>query len=354
VTACRCQFPAGAYPFSCPHTGRTRMTEGRHRQCATQAGYFEAMGGGVKKPEPAESGQPLAAPSMTAAGCGGCNKRKTVMNSIVPQSGDMVEAITKATGIKAAVDHHADRKRAARRLRWSYGVTCVPSRFQTTLPRTLASLSNAGFEKPRLFVDGHANVMDLPRYVYDAGLEVTLRSPKVGAFGNWMLALWELYVREPASDRYAIFQDDFVTYRHLRRYLDWVRWPEKGYLNLLTFMQNEGHIGGEVGWYESNQLGRGAVALVFDRDGVWNLLTSKGAAHKPAATKRSTSNIDGFVSDAMRGAGYKEYVHGPSLVQHTGVHDSAIGNKVHPLANTFLGEGFDCLEWLPEHVRSET
>jgi hypothetical protein len=37
---------------------------------------------------------------------------------------------------------------------WAYGITTVPSRLTTLLPRTITSLAAAGFDKPHLFVDG--------------------------------------------------------------------------------------------------------------------------------------------------------------------------------------------------------
>lgn len=43
--------------------------------------------------------------TATATGeCGGCQKRKEWMNSVIPGSGDMVEKITEVTGIKKIAD----------------------------------------------------------------------------------------------------------------------------------------------------------------------------------------------------------------------------------------------------------
>jgi hypothetical protein len=141
---------------------------------------------------------------------------------------------------------------------WASGVTTVPERFQTTLPRTLLSLKNAGFPEPRLFIDG---------YDRDPGLQLptTVRHDRIRVVGNWMLALWELYIRDPSATRYAIFQDDLIAYRNLRLYLERLRYPDQGYCNLYTFPENQRLSAGRTGWYPSNQLGRGAVALVFDK-----------------------------------------------------------------------------------------
>jgi hypothetical protein len=51
-------------------------------------------------------------------------------------------------------------------------------------------------------------------------LEVTPRYPAVRTFNSWLPALIELYMRDRQADRFAIFQDDLVTYRNLRYCLD--------------------------------------------------------------------------------------------------------------------------------------
>lgn len=230
-----------------------------------------------------------------------------------------------------------------RPLRWSYGVTTVPSRREDLLPRTLASLRAAGFDAPRLFVDG-LETFRAGDYEDRFGLPVTARWPEVRLYGNWYLALLELWIREPQADRFAIFQDDLVTYRNLRGYLDRAPYPPRGYLNLYTFPRNqklcpEGH----TGFYKSDQMGKGAVGLVFDREAVLTLLSSSHMAERPLHADRGWRNIDGGVVEAMRKVCFVEYVHNPSLVQHTG-QLSTYGGMPHALAESFRGETYDALE----------
>lgn len=233
-------------------------------------------------------------------------------------------------------------------MKWSYGVTTVPSRRKELLPETLASLREGGFDKPRLFVDGDNDAVSWER---EFNLEVTVRHPTIRAFGNWLLALEELYIREPTAERYAIFQDDFVTYRNLRQYLERCKYPDKGYLNLYTFPSNQKE---QRGWYEGAllnsgpehwQTGRGAVALVFNREAVQTLLMHQHMIERPTSAEGGYKRIDGGVVTAMNKAGFREFVHNPSLVQHTGK-VSAIGNKPHPLSRSFRGETFDALQLL--------
>ena len=224
--------------------------------------------------------------------------------------------------------------------KWAYGVTTVPARRETLLPQTLASLAAAGFDAPRLFVDGPPGTHD------DLGLPTTYRGEQIRPFGNFYLALLELLIREPAADRYTVFQDDLVTYANLRVYLDACEDPPRGYWNLYTFPHNLHRCNGHSGWSHSDQLGKGAVGLVFPRDAARTLVTQYRMVEKPEDQRRGWKCIDGCVSDTMKAAGYKEYVHNPSLVQHTG-DKSSIGNLKHPKADSFREGAFDARELIP-------
>ena len=256
---------------------------------------------------------------------------------------------------------------------WAYGVTTVPSRASTLLPQTLVSLAEAGFSKPRLFVDGYVRREEYVGY----GLEVTHRDTTIGVTGNWYLALTELYVRHPFSERYAIFQDDILMCRNVRSYLDSKKLPEDGYLNLMTFMDNERVVENmQPGWYEARwlndshklQSGRSAVALVFPRKAVTELLSSASLVERFRDKIWGGIKIDGAVVEVMNKAGWVEYVHNPSLVQHAG-DISAIRNpqyvgmmrasgytndikrKTHPKALTFPGQQYDAMELLCSATR---
>lgn len=232
---------------------------------------------------------------------------------------------------------------------WAYGVTTVPQRRATLLTRTLESLKAAGFDRPRLFVDGEADPGSYSRF----GLEVTTRYPTIRAFGNWFLSLLELYLRNPTADRFAVFQDDLVTYRNLRRYLDWCPYPgeldtqPKGYLNLYTFPHNQALSQGKKGWYFSDQMGKGAVALVFNREATRLLLASQYMVDRPQDPNRGWRAVDGGIVEAMKLVNWKEYVHNPSLVQHTGA-VSTFNKTQHAPAPSFRGEDFNAEELIQD------
>ena len=228
-------------------------------------------------------------------------------------------------------------------MNWQYGVTTCRQRLGTLLPDTLRSLAEAGFDRPRLFIDGCSS-HEVPDPL--KSLLITCRSPTVGAYGNWILAAWELYVRDPRAERYAIFQDDLVMCHGTRDYLERCEYPGRGYLNLFTFATNEHIIFGKPkGWHRSDQLGKGALALVFDHLAMVTLLQQSHTVDKPQLPNGNQS-IDGAVQHALVAqAGFSEYVHCPSLAQHRG-RETTIGEdfagRRHPTgartAKTFPGE----------------
>ena len=236
-------------------------------------------------------------------------------------------------------------------LSWSYGVTTCTQRLTTLLPNTLESLAKSGFDSPRLFIDG-CYESQTPDYLSD--FEITCRYPAIGAYGNWILSIWELYIRDPYAQRYAIFQDDLILCRGVKEYLEVCEYPVKGYLNLFTFLSNEHMIFKKpFGWHLSDQLGRGAIALVFDHLAVVTLLQQENLVSKPQAPN-GNQNIDGCIQESLVArAGFKEYVHSPSLAQHTGI-TTTIGNnfngKPHPQyiqgAKTFPGEKWNVFKEL--------
>ncbi len=230
--------------------------------------------------------------------------------------------------------------RPSRGIKWAYGVTTCAARLHTLLPRTLTSLANAGFDRPWVFADG----VNPDEWKPEGVGGVTYRFPTIRTFGNWCLSLGELFLRNPHAQRFALFQDDAVFLKNLRGYLDACKLDPKTYWNLYTFPQNQKLGNGVGGWFKSNQRGLGAVALVFDRQGVIDCLTSLHMVQRPLNTHRGHRNVDGGVVTAMAKAGYTEMVHNPTLCQHTGI-NSSMGNKRHPLAEGWVGE-VDAVELL--------
>ena len=219
---------------------------------------------------------------------------------------------------------------------WAYGITTVPERQYNYFPVTLASLKEAGFYTPTIFVDGSSG--DYEKY----DLPVVYRSSKIQAFGHWFLSFLELWIRFPRAERYALFQDDFITYKNLRWFLDKQELPEDSYWNLYTFPQNE-ELTKVGGWYASNQRGRGAVALVFGKEVAAKLISCRKMIDKPREAKNAHRSIDGTIIDSLGPLGITELVHYPTLVQHIG-DCSSIGNPQHEKPFSWQGADFDALQ----------
>lgn len=239
---------------------------------------------------------------------------------------------------------------------WRYCVTTVPSRRGKEFDRTLASLRNAGFAEPHLFVDGDD---DSKSWVSQYGLPVTCRYPAAKTAANWVLALYEMWMRDSTAERYAVFQDDLTASKNLRAYLDCCKYPEKGYLNLYTCpkynqaLAPKNAAGGTVdGWFMSNQMGKGAVALVFDRRAVQCLLGTDYLCNRFLSVdtypgtqqRRCDRSIDGGIVECLKRNGFTEWCHSPSLVQHTGLESSMGNHSAWMQANSFRGEDFDLMD----------
>ncbi len=235
-------------------------------------------------------------------------------------------------------------------MQWSYGIITIHNRLETLLPRTINSLRRAGFSQPRLFIDDCND----PSIYSHFGLETVCHYPRIKIMGNWWLALIELYYRNPEADRYVIFQDDIITYHNLRIYLEHAQMPEDGYLNLYTMPRNQQRCPYKhTGWFMSDQLGKGALALVFTRLMVISLITNSVWASRPQSPDRGYNSIDGGIADALtirNGGQFKEYCHNPSLVEHIGDKLSSIREEPCPdwmaKAAIFFGEDFNALELL--------
>ena len=92
---------------------------------------------------------------------------------------------------------------------------------------------------------------------------------------------------------------------------------------------------------QGHQHGRGAVALVFNQEAAVKLLSSQYMQIRIMDAVKGHKSIDGAVVTAMNMEGWTEYVHNPSLTQHTG-EVSSMGNRKHPISKCYV-DGFDPL-----------
>jgi hypothetical protein len=198
---------------------------------------------------------------------------------------------------------------------WAVGVTTAP-REHSTLAVTLASLAQAGWREPRLFVEPD---VELPT-VAD-GLPRSQRDARLGAFPNFYLGLAELVLRDPQTDAYLMCQDDILLAAGTRSYLEKLLWPadEVGVVSLfcashLARGRSQGFYRDERGWQAF-----GAQAYVFPPDSARRLLTTPSVLeHRVSGPAEGRQNIDAVVGQWCRCESLGYYIHEPSLVQHIG------------------------------------
>jgi hypothetical protein len=245
------------------------------------------------------------------------------------------------------------------RVHWAYGITCVPSRFDTLLPKTIANLKRGGFTAPTLYADRcslkqaleleqSTGLRVVPRHNYSNDLEGV-------AWANYLLALWDLLIRHRNATRFVIFQDDVTVVTNLLQYLSTIELKEDTYWNLYTGNMNElicNHMGisGQKGvWFKSDQRGRGALALVLGRNAVEDLLSHPVTVQRPrSASKNWHKNLDGWVCEVLINQlkKYTELCHSPSLVQHIGFMETTLMHQQYVPTKLYPGDEWDALSLL--------
>ena len=291
----------------------------------------------------------LSAQIIDQGGVPGCDSQRAAeLNELamqnIPAEDDCIP-VTKETNAQVNLDC-ADlaqliprpKRRCGKRVtEWAIGVTTAP-RNQATLDDCLASLAAAGWSQPRLFVDG-----DVSLSAASAKLSATHRSPQIGAWPNYYLALAELVMRSPHADAYLIVQDDAVFFKHplLRSYVESVLWPGNR-AGLVSLFCSRAYTRPTHGWHELDEpLVWGAQAIIFSHFAALAILADeKNVQHRLLPGEDGLAKIDVAIGEWAFRTGTPVYIPTPSLVQHFG-HVSALWPAARAeqnrRANRFLG-----------------
>ncbi|WP_435018737.1 hypothetical protein TA3x_000722 [Tundrisphaera sp. TA3] len=205
------------------------------------------------------------------------------------------------------------RKAGPRVARWAVGVTTAP-RAAPTLAEGLASLAAAGWDRPRLFVDGDVAIPEpfsaLPR---------TVREPLVGAWPSYYLAVAELLMREPEADAYLLVQDDvlFAEGLDVRGYLERVLWP-RGCSGIASLFCSRAYSQPRPGWARFRGAWvRGAQAFAFSPESARAFVADLGVVeHRRRGS--GLTHIDACIGEWAVRRRMSIYFPTPSLVQHIG------------------------------------
>ena len=223
---------------------------------------------------------------------------------------------------------------------WAVGILTAP-RPTETLCRTMASLVDAGWDRAAIFAEpGSALPAVDPDY-----WEIIQRPEQLGAWRNWIEGLRHLVDSRPDAEFCLMVQDDVVFARNVRQYID-QSWPRgKGPTAIVSpYRPGAYKRAMKPGWQRTCQgwCLVGALCWAIPRRSAEAILRDLGNVE---ATHRIDARVGQWAARADRHVWY----HAPSLAQHTGNANSALGDTlVGDLrqAGDFVGEQADATVFL--------
>ncbi|MDB5388806.1 MAG: hypothetical protein JWM11_4452 [Planctomycetaceae bacterium] len=198
---------------------------------------------------------------------------------------------------------------------WSVGIVSAPRR-EATLEWCLDSLRRAGWDRPRLFIDGLIRIPD--RY---SQLPVTWREESIGAWPNTYLALMEMIQRDPHVDAYLLLQDDAFLYDrgNLREYLEAALWPGDC-PGIVSLYCPQPYNRTEPGWHtRSEPWVWGAQAFLFSPAAAREFVSSPEViSHRWTGHYEGRVQVDVLLGKWALAHDWPVWFPNPSLVQHVG------------------------------------
>ena len=196
-------------------------------------------------------------------------------------------------------------------------IVLTAPRPKPTLPRTLDSLERAGFPAVNAWNDTAAS----------------------GHFQAWVSALRWTVARHPDADACFVVEDDTVFCRGLREYLQRTLWPGPvEQIALCSPYCPRAYRQDRRGWndVQSNRgfYLAGSQAWIIPRLAAQTILAD-------VAPLQTAHNADWEIGKWAKATGRKVWYHTPSLAQHVGIGNSALGdNSVNSIrrAGDFIGE----------------
>ena len=184
-------------------------------------------------------------------------------------------------------------------MRWAVAMTTAP-RGVPTLRDSVASLERAGFTNVRIFDDAQ----------------------RAGAWSNWLHAVRTLLEQHPKADALLLCQDDIVCCRHLREYLDRTLWPCRPVAVCSPYSPGP-YRQAEAGWHEQRRGWAlvGALCWAVPRETAEAVLEDLGNVR---AYRHIDARVGRWAGQTKRTVWY----HTPSLVQHVGNRNSALGDPL--------------------------
>jgi len=201
-------------------------------------------------------------------------------------------------------------------------LTC-PRPGESTLQRTLDSLQAAGFDPPLVWRDSGESRKQ---------------------FVAWIAGVQSLMTKRPDADAYFLVEDDVVFCRNTRAVLgSWPDDPEK--IAIVSPYTPSTYVIDAKGWHVESR----GLFLCTGQSWLMPALTLRRVAGDLRHLLTSPSTLRGgdyLVGEWAKQNSMLTYFHVPSLGQHIGLGNSAVGGYVlddspRRKASDFLGEDFD-------------
>lgn len=151
--------------------------------------------------------------------------------------------------------------------KWAVGITTAHRKYQT-ITKTVKALEHAGWDTGTIFAEPHSYIDCGPNWQY------VHRANQIGIFGNWILGLYELFIRNIDADAFFIIQDDIIISPNAREYLEKVLWfTEQPHL-ISLFGPNAIDNNENNGWRSTTTYHGGPNSIVMSHETVQKILSS--------------------------------------------------------------------------------
>lgn len=151
--------------------------------------------------------------------------------------------------------------------KWAIGITIAPRKYPT-LPKTLKALKAAGWDTGIIFAEPGSYIDCGPNWPY------VHRFKQTGIFGNWMLGLYELFIRNIDADAFFMIQDDIVLAPGTRQYLENALWFTDQPHLVSLFGPNAIDKDPSNGWRSSLAYAGGPNSIIMSHETVQEILSS--------------------------------------------------------------------------------
>lgn len=196
--------------------------------------------------------------------------------------------------------------------KWAVGITTSPRKYPT-ITKTIKALEGAGWNEGTIFAEpgeyGHNN-QNWP-YVY--------RHKNAGIFGNWMLGLYELFIRNIDADAFFMIQDDIVISPNTREYLENALWFSDEPHLVSLFGPNAIDKDENNGWRSTTEYHGGPNSIIMSHETVQEVLSSLTPLRYYGVQKLKNSSFDDLgIFALMHENNWNVYYPKPSIGDHIG------------------------------------